>query len=87
MRDTLIGKYQYGNPLIQADHQRRGYTQQFINNGVRQIGMQAREAEAKNAQLRKISRYIDNNKVLIVAYYKNLGDYIQSLTSWDSGIG
>ena len=24
----------------------------------------------------EIKTYIDNNKVLIVAYYKNLGDYI-----------
>ena len=29
-----------------------------------------------SSSFRKISRYIDNNKVLIVAYYKNLGDYI-----------
>ena len=33
-----------------------------------------------SSSFRKISRYIDKNKVLIVAYYKNLGDYIQSLT-------
>ena len=49
----MIQKYQYGNPLIQAVHQRRGSSQQFLNNGVRQIGIQVREAEARNAQLRK----------------------------------
>lgn len=49
----MIQKYQYGNPLIQAVHQRRGSSQQFLNNGVRQIGIQIREAEARNAQLRK----------------------------------
>ena len=49
----MIKKYQYGNSLIQANEQRRYKVQQFVNNGLNQVGTQARQAEAQNAQFRK----------------------------------
>lgn len=49
----IIKKYQYGNPLIAANEQRNYQVQSFINNGLKQIGTQARQAEAKSAQFRK----------------------------------
>ena len=57
----MIQKYQYGNPLIQAVHQRRGSSQQFLNNGVRQIGIQVREAEARNSQFQKAHARANKN--------------------------
>ena len=48
-----INKYQHGNPLIQANEQRRYKVQLFINNGLNQVGTQVRQAEAQNAQFRK----------------------------------
>jgi hypothetical protein len=42
----MIKKYQYGNSLIQANEQRRYKVQQFVNNGLNQVGTQARQAEA-----------------------------------------
>lgn len=49
----MIKKFQYGNPLIAANEQRNYQVQSFINNGLKQVGTQARQAEARNAQLRK----------------------------------
>jgi hypothetical protein len=42
----MIKKYQYGNPLIQANEQHTYKTHGFLNNGLKQIGTQVRQAEA-----------------------------------------
>lgn len=49
----MIKKYQHGNPLIQLNEQQRYKVNKFIKNGLDQVGTQAREAEARNAQFRK----------------------------------
>ena len=49
----MIQKYQYGNPLLQSDHKRRGKINTWINQGVKQVGMQAKQAEDKIRQFRK----------------------------------
>ena len=49
----MIQKYQYGNPLLQADHKRRGKIDTWINQGVKRVGIQAKQAEDKVQQFRK----------------------------------
>ena len=49
----MIQKYQWGNPLIQADHERRGKVDTWVNQGVKQVGMQAKQAEEQVTQRRK----------------------------------
>lgn len=49
----MIQKYQYGNPLLQADHKRRGKINTLVNRGIKQVGMQAKQAEDKIRQSRK----------------------------------
>ena len=49
----MIQKYQYGNPLLQSDHKRRGKINTWINQGVKQVGIQARQAENNIRQFRK----------------------------------
>ena len=49
----IIQKYQYGNPLLQADQERRGKINAWINQGVKQVGIQAKQAEDKVRQFRK----------------------------------
>ena len=49
----MIQKYQYGNPLLQSDHKRRGKINTWINQGVKQVGMQAKQAENNIRQFRK----------------------------------
>lgn len=49
----MIQKYQYGNPLLQADHKRRGKIDTWINQGVKRVGIQAKQAEDKVRQFRK----------------------------------
>lgn len=49
----MIQKYQYGNPLLQSDHRRRGKINTWTSQGVKQVGMQAKQAEDKIQQSRK----------------------------------
>ena len=49
----MIQKYQYGNPLLQSDHKRRGKINTWTNRGIKQVGMQAKQAEDKIRQFRK----------------------------------
>lgn len=49
----MIQKYQYGNPLLQSDHKRRGKINTWTSQGVKQVGMQAKQAEDKIRQLCK----------------------------------
>lgn len=49
----IIQKYQYGNPLLQADHERRGKINTWVNQGIKQVGIQAKQAEDKAQQFRK----------------------------------
>lgn len=49
----MIQKYQWGNPLIQTNEQQRGKVQTWGNRGIKQVGMQAKQAEEQNSQLRK----------------------------------
>ena len=49
----IIQKYQYGNPLLQYDHRRRGKINTWINQGVKQVGIQAKQAENNIRQFRK----------------------------------
>ena len=49
----MIQKYQYGNPLLQSNHKRRGKINTWVNRGVKQVGMQAKQAEDKIQQSRK----------------------------------
>ena len=49
----MIQKYQYGNPLLQSDHKRRGKISTWINQGVKQVGIQAKQAENNIRQFRK----------------------------------
>ena len=49
----MIQKYQYGNPLLQADHKRRGKIDTWINQDVKRVGIQAKQAEDKVRQFRK----------------------------------
>ena len=49
----MIQKYKYGNPLLQSDHKRRGKINTWVNRGVKQVGMQAKQAEDKIRQFRK----------------------------------
>ena len=60
----MIQKYQFGNPLLQADHERRGKIDTWVNQGVKQVGMQARQAEDEVQQFRKAdARANRRNKV------------------------
>ena len=49
----MIQKYQYGNPLLQTDHKRRGKIDTLVNRGIKQVGIQAKQAEDKIRQSRK----------------------------------
>ena len=49
----MIQKYQFGNPLLQADRARREKVDAWINRGVKQVGMQARQAENNVRQFQK----------------------------------
>ena len=49
----IIQKYQYGNPLLQADQERREKINAWINQGVKQVGIQAKQAEDKAQQFHK----------------------------------
>lgn len=48
-----ISKLQYGNPLLQAVHRQKGKIQAWSNQGIQQVGMQARQAEEQYTQYRK----------------------------------
>ena len=49
----MIQKYQYGNPLLQSDHKRRGKISTWTNRGIKQVGIQAKQAENNIRQFRK----------------------------------
>ena len=49
----MIQKYQFGNSLLQADHARRGRINTWVNQGVKQVGMQAKQAEDRVQQFHK----------------------------------
>lgn len=57
----IIQKYQYGNPLLQADHERRGKINTWVNQGVKQVGIQAKQAEDKVQQFRKADSRANRN--------------------------
>lgn len=61
MESNLIKKYQYGNSIIQANEQNRYKVAEFINNGVKQVGTQARNAEARIAQYKKANARANRN--------------------------
>lgn len=78
----MIQKYQYGNPLLQADHKRRGKIDTWINQGVKRVGIQAKQAEDKVRQFRKADARA-NIKTKIPMQSNNLAKLQNSL--WKIG--
>lgn len=78
----MIQKYQYGNPLLQADHKRRGKINTWTSQGVKQVGMQAKQAEDKIRQSRKADARA-NRKTKVPMKSNNLAKLQENL--WKIG--
>ena len=78
----MIQKYQYGNPLLQSDHKRRGKINTWINQGVKQVGMQARQAENNIRQFHKADARA-NRKTKVPMKSNNLAKLQEDL--WNIG--
>lgn len=78
----MTQKYQYENPLLQSDHRRRGKISTWTNRGIKQVGMQAKQAENKVQQQRKADARA-NRKTKVPMQSNNLAKLQEDL--WKIG--